>query len=224
MFAKCCLRGAIENIFDYVEHLSELEQRQVLNTGKHIESEEDGKLLKVLKFQRQLLFGGLMNQKDVNGINAQGMVIELDQQKQRNYKLENNSERGLDVNKILEVLKGSGLEELYEKKTEVRLELPEDSKKLFDEKKPFNINKYEDKLVERGLEKDKKKRSLPFTLTKDEQTAVSPSAFQQHVQNNHSFLDEEAPGQIKLIESFRPFNRAEQSCLNKETEIQTRLK
>jgi hypothetical protein len=60
----------------------------------------------------------------------------------------------------------------------VRLELPEESKKLFDEKKPFNINKYEDKLVERGLEKDKKKRSLPFTLTKDEQTAVSPSAFQ----------------------------------------------
>ena len=56
--------------------------------------------------------------------------------------------------------------------------MPEESKKLFDEKKPFNINKYEDKLVERGLEKDKKKRSLPFTLTKDEQTAVSPSAFQ----------------------------------------------
>ena len=55
-----------------------------------------------------------MNQKEVNGINAQGMVIELDQQKQRNYKLENNVDRGLDVNKMLEVLKGSNLDELYE--------------------------------------------------------------------------------------------------------------
>ncbi len=71
IFARACLRGAITNIYDYMKQTMKHEQGS--ETG-------EGQLLKVLKFQRSLIIGGLQAQHDVNGVDAVNMALQLEQQ------------------------------------------------------------------------------------------------------------------------------------------------
>lgn len=74
IFAKAILRDAITNIYQHIKQ-----------TTKHelgIDSDA-GQLLKVLKFQRDLIIGGLKAQHDVNGVDAVSMVLQLENQKKR---------------------------------------------------------------------------------------------------------------------------------------------
>ena len=88
IFAKACLRGAVENIYDYVQHIANVEESQVkMGDGQttstvHEENQDEvgqANILKVLKFKRALLFGGLQQQRNVNGIDAHGLVLTLEQ-------------------------------------------------------------------------------------------------------------------------------------------------
>ena len=71
IFARACLRGAIMNIYENMKKVMKHEQ------GK--ESGE-GQLLKVLKFQRDLILGGLQAKHDVAGVDAVNMALQLQKQ------------------------------------------------------------------------------------------------------------------------------------------------
>ena len=87
IFAKACLRGAVENIYDYVQYIANVEESQVKMADEknmaatNVDPDEVGQatILKVLKFKRALLFGGLQQQRNVNGIDAHGLVLTLEQ-------------------------------------------------------------------------------------------------------------------------------------------------
>ena len=70
IFAPSMLRGAIINIFDYVQALTRHEMGRDTN---------DGQMIKVLKFQRDLVMGGLKSQHDVGGVDAQNTVLRLEE-------------------------------------------------------------------------------------------------------------------------------------------------
>ena len=67
IFAKALLKGAIANIFEYVKFLKIHDN----------DMNPNGQLLKVLKFQRDLLIGGLQSRRDVSGIDAAKLALEL---------------------------------------------------------------------------------------------------------------------------------------------------
>lgn len=74
IFAKAILRGAITNIYQHIKQMTKHELG--------IDSDA-GQLLKVLKFQRDLIIGGLQAQHDVNGVDAVSMALQLENQKKR---------------------------------------------------------------------------------------------------------------------------------------------
>ncbi len=66
IFSRACLKGAIVNIYMYIKKLTKHE------LGR---DSDDGQLLKVLKFQRDLIIGGLKSQHDVSGVDAVTMAL-----------------------------------------------------------------------------------------------------------------------------------------------------
>ena len=184
IFAKACLRGAVENIYDYVQYIANVEESQVKMADEknmaatNVDPDEVGQatILKVLKFKRALLFGGLQQQRNVNGIDAHGLVLTLEQQKNRNKRLENevnglpiNSDRpDINADVILEVLnksaeKNDQAKVAFGEKDFLKM-LPEKHKVLFQGKTPFSTDLYEGKIVEEALENDHRKKGLNLVI------------------------------------------------------------
>lgn len=68
IFARAILRGAIVNIFVYIRQLTQHE------LGRET---DQGQLLKLFKYKRDLIVGGLKAQHDVSGVDAVAMALQL---------------------------------------------------------------------------------------------------------------------------------------------------
>jgi hypothetical protein len=66
IFARAILRGSIVNIFNFIKKVTFHEYGYETDSGY---------LLKVLKFKRNLIIGGLTAQHDVGGIDAVNVTL-----------------------------------------------------------------------------------------------------------------------------------------------------
>ncbi len=154
IFARACLRGAITNIYEYMKKIMKHEQGK--ETG-------EGQLLKVLKFQRDLILGGLKAQHDVNGVDAVSMALQLQEQ--------NNKHPGQFLSTFNEKVHHDTMmrylakekkilseHNILEKTELLPLKLSDENQAIFDRKKHFDLKEYEQIIVNHALEKKKQVR------------------------------------------------------------------